>query len=144
MIKNKKNGFSVLEILVVIALLSVLGIITYIVLNPNVEEIERRNNDRRTDLIQILNAISLYENNNKEHPLSDVIPECDEKEIELGNGDKNLDLKPLVSGYLYSFPYDPDKGDEEQSGYTICREGSSDYKMRAKYAENGEIVETRK
>src|SRR5436190_16210773 len=58
-IKNQK-GFTLIELLVVIGILAVLLAITLIAINPARQFAQANNTRRRSDVLQILNAVHQY------------------------------------------------------------------------------------
>ena len=65
---NKKNGFTLVEILVVIAVVGILSILAVVALN-NARE-KSRDAKRISDIRQIQTALQLYFNDNNAYPIS--------------------------------------------------------------------------
>ena len=59
-IKNQK-GFTLIELLVVIGILAILLAITLIAINPAHQFAQANNTKRRSDILQVLNAIGQYQ-----------------------------------------------------------------------------------
>jgi len=126
--KGKKyQGFSLIEILVVVALIIILATITIVAINPAKNFRDTRNAQRSADIMQILNAVTQYtsEEGNLLSGLG-TIPACDvvgaEHGIQIGTGAGNVDLTTgLVEEYLVAIPTDPSGGTDASTGYFICQ-----------------------
>ena len=126
--KGKKyQGFSLIEILVVVALIIILATITIVAINPAKNFRDTRNAQRSADIMQILNAVTQYtsEEGNLLSGLG-TIPACDVVEaeygVQIGTGAGNVNLATgLVEEYLVAIPTDPSGGTDEATGYYICQ-----------------------
>lgn len=58
--KQKQKGFTLIEILVVIAILGILAVVTLVALNPVKRFQDARNSRRREDVNAVLQAVSVY------------------------------------------------------------------------------------
>jgi len=56
--KNKKSGFTLLEILLVVGIIAILAGITIVAINPSKQLAQVRNTERKSDIKQIANAIT--------------------------------------------------------------------------------------
>lgn len=117
------EGMTLIEVLLVIALIAVLAAITYIAINPAKNFQDARNAQRSSDVLQILNAVTQY-SSEQGHALTDftvAIPACpDTANIGTGTGDVNL-ASLLVEEYIVGIPSDPLTGTATDTGYDICR-----------------------
>lgn len=133
--KGKRyEGFSLIEILVVVALIIILAAITIIAINPAKNFRDTRNAQRASDVNAILNAVTQYTSDGG--TLSDLgdIAKCkDENDIdqstkigtEAEEGYVNLAAKFVGTegnavDLLVAIPKDPSNGTDEDTGYTIC------------------------
>lgn len=145
MLQNAKEkrlkGFTLIEILVVIALIAILATITIIAINPTKHFRDARNSQRSSDVNQILNAVTQYTSEEGQQ-LSDLgtIPACAGTPAAIGTGGVNLGSN-LVSDYLAAIPTDPSDGDAADTGYTICTTASDRIKVAAPSAEGGKTIE---
>ena len=71
-IKNQK-GFTLIELLVVIGILAILLAITLIAINPAHQFAQANNTKRRSDILQVLNAIGQYAAENRGNLPADVV-----------------------------------------------------------------------
>ncbi len=139
MFKNKKTmpfgkqGFTLLEILLVVAAIAILAGIVIIAINPGKQLAETRDAQRWSDVNAILNGVYQYSIDN-----DGILPtgiSTTGKVIGLSNGgcgttctaENNgiacLDLKfYLVPNYLVAIPMDPSDGRELNSDYYIKKD----------------------
>ncbi|MGA1047259.1 MAG: phage head spike fiber domain-containing protein, partial [Minisyncoccia bacterium] len=106
--KNKRKGFTLLEILLVIAAIGILAAIVLVAINPTRQIAQVRNAQRRSDINAIYKALEQYLIDNKDYPEgitgtpkaicnNTVTPDC-------------VDLEVLVPTYLAAIPKDPNGG----------------------------------
>jgi prepilin-type N-terminal cleavage/methylation domain-containing protein len=128
-----KGGFTLLEILLVVGIISILAGIVILAINPTKQLGDTRNAQRRSDVLTILNAIYQYSIDagdmatiTDDHgPLADFeAADCDET-----NGTDALELSDSLatnSKYLVGIPTDPSAEDgEEEAEYYIVRDDNS-------------------
>ena len=106
--KNKRKGFTLLEVLLVIAAIGILAAIVLVAINPTRQIAQVRNAQRRSDINTIYKALEQYLIDNKDYPEgitgtpkaicnNTVTPDC-------------VDLEVLVPTYLAAIPKDPNGG----------------------------------
>ena len=120
------KGFTLIEILVVVALIAILTAITFIAINPAKNFADTRNAQRSSDVTQILNAVTQYtsEQGHTLATLSADIVDCATDNTPIGTGVGNVDLSALVPTYIVGIPVDPAPlGTAANTGYTICSTG---------------------
>ncbi len=127
--KAKKNqGFTLIEILVVIGIIAVLATIVIIAINPAKQFAQARNTQRESNVTTILSAIGQHIVDHKGLPLNSASTSC----VSIGNvpdgttrnigtgGGTRVNLSCLVPSYIpTSIPFDPESGDAGDTGYTI-------------------------
>lgn len=102
-------GFTLVELLVVIGILSVLLAIVLIAINPARQFAQANDTQRRSDVNAILNAIHQYAVDHKGVPPSTIT--TDELTIAKPAGTNEVDLCTLlVPTYLADLPIDPTQG----------------------------------
>lgn len=143
MLNRSKNlkGFTLIEILVVVALIAILAAITIIAINPAKNFQDARNTQRSSDVTQILNAVTQY-TSEQGNLLGDLgtIPLCTDTPAAIGTGTGNVNLATnLVPAYLVAIPMDPANGTAENTGYTICQTANARVQIDAPSAEGKEI-----
>lgn len=136
---NSRKGFTLIELLVVIGILAVLLAITLIAVNPaeNIEDAE--DTQRRSDITQILNAVSQYVVDNNGNPPAGVPTGAPGTEIVIGDGVGEADIcGVLVPLYIAAIPQDPDTGGNGID-QTECAAGTytTGYEIRS---ENGRVT----
>ncbi len=116
--KNKSNkGFTLIEVLLVIAIITILAGIVIVAINPKKQTDSAENAQRLADVNTLSSAISQYIIENGDFP--DSITST-EQEICLKN--KNCggaDLDTLIPDYITAIPQDPSSDDRRSSGYTV-------------------------
>lgn len=133
-INNRKGGFSLLEVLLVVGIIAILAGIVIVAINPTKQLGDARNAQRRSDVLTILNAVYQYAiDNNGNLPDTDNIAThatCSTStatEISTTTGG-TLDLyTPLVgttAKYLVEIPVDPSRN-STLSGYYIKKDGTT-------------------
>ena len=133
---NPKKGFTLLEILLVVAIISILAGIVILAINPTKQLGDTRNAQRRSDVLTILNAVYQYALDNDGAFPVDISPVTDScledataeicQDGECTDGDYVDLYTDLVSGdvnYLVSIPRDPEVASTTASGagYSIVQ-----------------------
>jgi len=138
------KGFTLIEILVVVALIAILAAITIIAINPAKNFSDARNTQRSSDVAQILNAVTQY-TSEQGHQLSDLgtIPLCSATPTHIGTGSGLVNLTTLlVPTYLVAIPTDPSTGTAADTNYTICTTAATTGRVQiaAPGAEGGKTI----
>lgn len=138
-----QQGFTLLEILLVVAAIAILAGIVIFAINPGKQLADTRNAQRRVDVNTILNAVHQYSINNQGN-----LPE----EIEMGDAEicqtdasscaGLIDLSELTENgiYIVSVPIDPQNESEDGTGYEISEDGNGRVTVSAPLAEQGETI----
>lgn len=146
MLYNRKvNGFTLIEIIVVIALISILAAITFVAINPAKTFADVRNAQRQSNVSEILNAVTQYTAESG-HALADfgAIATCPATSA-IGSGAGNINLSTLlVDTYIAGIPVDPSSGTAANTGYTICKTASNRVTIAAPDAENGQTISVKR
>ncbi len=151
---SRKGGFTLLEILLVVGIISILAGIVILAINPTKQLGDTRNAQRRSDVLTILNAVYQYSIDNS-GVLPTTIPEvstscavdglatagaqiCQDDGTCTSLVDLETDLITASSTYLTAIPRDPfvavDAGGG--GGYGIVEEASGRITVCAPLAEN--------
>lgn len=143
-IDKKNKGFTLLEILLVIALIGILAGIVLVAINPNRQLAQARNLQRTVDIDNINDAIELYTIKNKgintltinntyteicntgTEPSSSSTTNCTGK----------LDLRALVPTYIRQIPRDPQVSSTSTgTGYELAKDNTNKISIKPKTSE---------
>jgi len=129
MLKNRE-GFTLIEILIVIGIISILAAIVIVAINPARQFFQARNAQRRSDVNTILNAVYQYAiDNNGSLPASvptsaDCSGTATNEVCKTGGTCTSLvDLSVLTTDetYLVSIPLDPQGETTNGAGYHVAQ-----------------------
>ena len=130
---RSKHGFTLLEILLVVAAIGILAGIVILAINPSKQLAVTRNAQRESDVNTLLNAIYQYAIDNNGNPPSNIDSVTGTSQVigTVGSGADStctnasttgaaVDLGPsLVSTYLVDIPYDPRTGSDDNTDYYV-------------------------
>ncbi len=144
--KLSSRGFTLLEILLVVAAIAILAGIVIVAINPGKQLGDTRNAQRSSDVNAILNAVSTYQVSTGNLPAS--IAEsatCSAAANEIcktgGTCTNLIDLSVLTSGnYIVSLPTDPTGSSTNGTGYHIVKNSSNRVTVCAPDAENNSTI----
>ncbi len=146
---NREKGFTLIEILLVVAAIAILAGIVILAINPGRQLAQTRNAQRHSDINTILNAVSQYViDNNGQLPVDDIASSTCE---DLGahricaygqNCATEVVLDTLADDQLYltDFPNDPSTSTSLYIGYSITRSANNRITVCAPNAELGETI----
>lgn len=124
--QKKKKGFTLLEILLVIALIGILVTIIIVASNPIARLASARNDIRKSDIRKIEGALIQYRLQEGAYPagLSSTLKEICDPDIAnpaTNCGSSYINLSALVPTYIQSIPQDPNDNDiVDGSGYSVA------------------------
>lgn len=150
--KNKTNkGFTLLEILLVVAAIAILAGIVIVAINPGKQLADTRNAQRRSDVTTILNAIYQYSvDNNGQIPSGintdttcDANTAANEVCTEGSTCTTGTDLSPLSANdeYIVAVPQDPTAATADGTGYYVIQSSTGRVTVCAPNAEQGASIE---
>lgn len=144
--KDRKTyqGFSLIEILVVVALIIILATITLVAINPGKNFRDTRNAQRSADVTQILNAVTQYtsEEGNSIAAFG-TITNCTVGDSSIGTEGIDLDAV-LVDEFIVAIPMDPSVGTDAVTGYEICVTDGGRVQISAPHAENEKTISVKR
>ena len=105
-LRTAQKGFTLIELLVVIGILAILFSIVLIAINPSRQFGQANDTKRRSDTLQILNAIHQYGASNAGN-LPAGLPAAGAAAVEIASGAGNADICALISPtYISALPVD--------------------------------------
>ena len=128
--KNIRKGFTLLEILLVVAIIAILAGIVIVAINPAKQLGNARDAQRKSDINTIYKAANQYVIDHGVFPSSittTLTPICDTGGNTPGTitCTDTIDLSALVPTYVNAIPRDPQAS--TTAGYSIVRSGSNIY-----------------
>ncbi|MEN9881427.1 MAG: hypothetical protein RLZZ308_610 [Candidatus Parcubacteria bacterium] len=138
---RSQKGFTLIEILLVVAAIAILAGIVIVAINPGKQLGDTRNAQRRSDVNTILNAISQYAvDNNGILPsgISTSTPtEICSSSVATSSCTGLLDLSVLTLNgkYLVAVPNEPQKTNANGAGYTVVQNASGRVTVAASFEE---------
>jgi prepilin-type N-terminal cleavage/methylation domain-containing protein len=144
---NYKKGFTLLEILLVVAALTILAGIVILAINPNKQLADTRNSERWMDVNTILNATYQYSiDNNGAIPstiTSSATGICKTGVLAatcISDGLVNLSALTTNEKYLVAIPTDPSGSSDNSTRYFIRTTTNGRIVVSAPSAEEGHTI----
>lgn len=140
--KPKQGGFTLLEILLVVAAIAILAGIVIIAVNPNKQLGDTKNAQRKVDVNTILNAVYQYSLDNS-GTLPSTITTTQTEICKTGGTCTGLiDLSVLTADekYIVSIPTDPTGSSTNGAGYEIKKSANGRVTVVAPDAEQGAAI----
>lgn len=145
--RNRKSGFTLIEILLVVAAIGILAGIVILAINPNKQLGDTRNAQRKADVTTILNAVYQYSIDNNGALPADI-PTVTAKVI-CTNATPSVCTTAnfayigeiaLNEKYVTSIPKDPSATVTDSAGYTILKTANNRVTVAAPLAEDGAVI----
>jgi len=146
---NRRKGFTLLEVLLVVAIIAILAGIVILALNPARQLAESRNSQRWVDVNTILNASYQYAVDNH----GDIPALITTTQTEICKSGRAatcvsghapdfviLDVLTASETYLVTIPIDPTGSSTDGAGYEIKKTGNNRITVYAPDAENSETI----
>lgn len=124
---RKIQGFTLLELLVVIGIIAILAGVVIVALNPGRQFAQARDAQRWSHVNTILNAIGQNMADNRGNWTctgAGALPTSTARQ--LGTGTGNYDIDPcIVPTYVSIMPLDPSTGNASSTGYTVSYDSTN-------------------
>lgn len=143
---KKQAGFTLLEVLLVVAIIAILAGIVIIAINPSKQLGDTRNTERQADVTTILNAEYQYlldNNGSVQSGLTTTPTEICATGAASCTGLIDLSTLTTSEKYLVSLPKDPQCATTcaaNGTGYKIAKDANSRIVVSAPAAENGKTI----
>ena len=156
--KQKQSGFTLLEILLVVAAIGILAGIVIVALNPAKQLGDTRNAERRSDVNSILNAVQQYAIDNNGSLPSSIDSTTGSSQV-LGTAGSGADStctatttvaaavdlsSDLVPTYIVEIPIDPSTGTAANSDYYINQDANGRIVVGACDPEQSATIEVKR
>lgn len=141
-ILSAKKGFTLIEILLVVAAIAILAGIVILAINPSKQLGTTRNAQRQMDVNTILNAVYQYSIDNGSIPSTITTTSTEICATGAASCTGLIDLTVLTTNekYLTAIPTEPQKVTANGVGYKISKTANSRVTVAAQYAEQGATI----
>ena len=142
---RSQKGFTLIEILLVVAAIAILAGIVIVAINPAKQLGDTRNASRSSAANAILNAVSQYSiDNNGIFPagITATSTEICSSSVATSSCTGFVDLSALTIGgrYITSIPEEPQKVNANGAGYKISKNAYGRITVSAQYPESGATI----
>ena len=143
--KDQQQGFTLIEVLLVVAIIAILAGIVILAINPNKQLGDTRNAQRQADVNTILNAAYQYSIDNQGTvPASITTTAADicVTGATCPTAPATVDLAVLTTAgkYLVAMPKDPKTSTATDTGYQISQNANGRITVAAPGAEQGKTI----
>ncbi|MFA6429182.1 MAG: type II secretion system protein [Patescibacteria group bacterium] len=140
---SHQSGFTLLEVLLVVAAIAILAGIVILAINPTKQLGDTRNTQRRADVNTILSAVYQYaidHRGNIPSTIATSTTEICQTSATSCTGMINLSVLTADEKYLVSLPIDPSSESLLGTGYYISKSTSSRVTVSAPSAEQSAVI----
>jgi prepilin-type N-terminal cleavage/methylation domain-containing protein len=136
------KGFTLLEVLLVVAIIAILAGIVIFAINPSKQLGDTRNTQRKADVNTILSAVYQYTVDNSTLPANITTTATAICKTGASPCTALIDLTVLTTAekYLTAIPTDPTTASSTSTGYTIMKDVNNRVTVAAPNAENSVVI----
>lgn len=139
-LRNQK-GFTLIEILLVVAAIAILAGIVIVAINPGKQLADTRNAQRKSDVNTILNAISQYSvNNSGALPVGITGSTTEICATGAPSCAGLVDLSVLIPQYIVAVPNEPQGTTVNGAGYRVSRTAAGRISVEAQFPEQSVVI----
>jgi prepilin-type N-terminal cleavage/methylation domain-containing protein len=143
--RDQQQGFTLIEVLLVVAIIAILAGIVILAINPNKQLGDTRNAQRQADVNTILNAAYQYSIDNQGNIPTSITTTAADICITGGvcpTAPATVDLAVLTTAgkYLVAIPKDPKTSTATDTGYQISQNVNGRITVAAPGAEQGKTI----
>lgn len=140
--KTNKKGFTLIEILLVVAAIAILAGIVVLAINPSKQLGDTRNAQRKVDVNTILSAVYQYSIDTGTLPASITTTATPICKTGATSCTSMTDLTVLTANekYLTAMPNDPSSSTTSSTGYSILKTTNGRITVSAPSAEQGATI----
>ncbi len=142
-LRQQEKGFTLIEVLLVVAIIAILAGIVILAINPNKQLGDTRNSQRQSDINTILNATYQYGVDNQGNlPSGITTTPTDICATGAGSCTGLVDLTVLTTNgkYVVAMPKDPKTGTTTDTHYQISLDANNRVTVSAPDAEQGKTI----
>ncbi len=142
-LRQQEQGFTLIEVLLVVAIIAILAGIVILAINPNKQLGDTRNSQRQADINTILNATYQYSVDNQGNlPSGITSTPTDVCATGAASCTGLVDLTVLTTNgkYVVAMPKDPKTGTTTDTHYQISLDANNRVTVSAPDAEQGKTI----
>ena len=142
-LRQQEKGFTLIEVLLVVAIIAILAGIVILAINPNKQLGDTRNSQRQSDINTILNATYQYGVDNQGNlPTGITTTPTDICATGASSCTGLVDLTVLTTNgkYVVAIPKDPKTGTTTDTHYQISLDANNRVTVSAPDAEQGKTI----